>query len=145
MAVIHFSASDALQTKVVPSAIYPSEISSINGPTKSSSGKNMNIFLDIMISDGPFKGKTRTIAFSTGSNAMSLLGEMQFFPQPVLLELDAAITGREIVPEDYSMDLDTLLHKVFDASWGVDTVNGHLINTINGFHPRGYSATAPAF
>jgi hypothetical protein len=145
MPVIHFNASDALQTTVVAADIYPSEVTQITGPTKSQSGKSVNLFFDITICEGKYKGKTRTITFSTGSNSVNLMGDMQFFPQAYLLMLDAAISGREVKPEDYNLDTDTLLHKPFDASWGVTTVDGHMVNVINSFHPRGYGSSGPAF
>jgi hypothetical protein len=145
MPIIKFSAADALQTTIVPANIYPSEISNITGPTRSSSGKSNNFFVDVMINDGKYKGKTRTIAFSSGSNAVTMLGDMQFFPTQHFLMLDSAITGREIVPEEYMLDTDKLLHKPFEVSWGVTSVDGHLVNTINSFHPKGYGQEAPAF
>jgi hypothetical protein len=143
--IIHFSASDALQTTVVPADIYPSQITQIVGPTKSSSGKSTNMFVDIEIIDGKYKGKTRTIIFNSESNNVAMMGDAQFFPQAYMLSLDSAITGREVKAEDYALDTDLLLHKPFDASWGVTTVDGHMVNTINSFHPRGYGASAPAF
>ena len=145
MAIIHFNASDALQTTVVPADVYPSEVSSIGAPSKSSSGKSTNIFVDIMITEGKYRGKTRTVVFNSESSNVNLLGDMQFFPQSHLLMVDAAITGREIKPEDYALDTEALLHKAMDVSWGIQTVDGHLVNIINSFHPRGYSTQGPAF
>lgn len=143
--MIHFAPADALQTIVVPANIYPSEITSITGPTKSSSGKSTHYFVDIQIMDGQYKGKARTVIFNSETNNASMMGDMQFFPQAYFLMVDAAINGREVKAEDYALDTDTLLHKPFDASWGVATVDGHITNVINSFHPKGYGATAPAF
>ena len=81
MAVIHFTPADALQTKVVPAGIYPSQIAKITGPQKSSTGKSVNYVVDIEITEGDFKGKTRTVMFNSESNNISMLGDMQFFPQ----------------------------------------------------------------
>lgn len=145
MAVIHFTASDALQTKVVPANIYQSEISSITGPSKSASGKSTNYFVDVTITEGQYKGKVRTIMFSSGVNNQTMMGDMQMFPQSYLLQIDSAISGRDITPEDYALDTDSLLHKPVDVSWGVETVDGHLVNVVNSFHPRGYANSAPAF
>lgn len=145
MAVIHFTPAEALQTTVVPANIYTSEIVSITGPAKSSSGKSTNYFVDIQIVEGQYKGKARTVIFNSESNNAAMLGDMQFYPQAYFLMVDAAINGREIKAEDYALDLDTLLHKPFDASWGVATVDGHITNVVNSFHPKGYGATAPAF
>ena len=145
MAVIHFTSADALQTTVVPANIYTSEITSITGPTKSSSGKSTNYFVDVQIIEGSYKGKLRTIIFNSESNNVAMLGDMQFFPQAYFLTVDSAINHREVKAEDYALDLDNLLHKPFDASWGVATVDGHITNVISSFHPKGYGATAPAF
>ncbi len=145
MAVIHFTSADALATTVVPADIYPSEITQITGPTKSASGKSVNYFVDIQIVDGKYKGKTRTVIFNSESNNIAMMGEMQFFPDSYLLMVDAAINGREIKAEDYALDTDSLLHKPFDANWGVATVDGHIVNVVNSFHPKGYKAQGPAF
>jgi hypothetical protein len=145
MAVIQFTAADALQTTVVPANIYPSQIVSITGPNRSTSGKSVNYFVDIEIIEGQYRGKLRTVVFNSESNNISLMGDMQFFPQSYFLMVDSAINGREVKPTDYSLDLDNLVHKPFDAAWGVQTVDGHLTNVINSFHPKGYGATAPGF
>jgi len=145
MPVIHFTAADALQTTVVKPNIYPTEITNIDGPKKSTSGKSINFIVDFQITEGEYKGKLRTVMFNDEMNNISLMGDMQFFPKAYFLNLDSAITGRTVTPEDYALDLDSLKHKPFDAAWGVQTVDGHLINVINSFHPRGYGANAPAF
>lgn len=151
MAVIQFTAADALQTTVVPSDIYPSEVTKITGPQKSSSEKSVNYIVDIAITDGKYKGKTRTVMFNSGMNNSSMMGDMQFFPQQAFLKLDAAVRGLpDVNMEDFkdkpmNLDLDTLLHKPIDVSWGIATVDGHMTNTINSFHPKGYGASAPAF
>lgn len=145
MPVIHFTPADALQTKVVEANIYPSEVSSIDGPKKSGSGKSNNYFVDISITEGPYKGKTRTIVFNTETKSPSLLGEAQFYPDCYFLELDAAINGTKVEAIDKDLDTDTLLHKPLDVAWGVATVEGRLINIIVSFHPKGYGAAAPAF
>jgi hypothetical protein len=146
MPIIHFTAADAMSLRTIPGGIYPSEVTSIDGPKKSSTLKSFNYFADIQITDGPYKGKARTICFNTGSASPSLLGEMQFFPDKYLLLLIAAIEGKH-EPEmiDKALDIEALLHKPFDASWGTNTVDGRLINTIDGFHPAGYAKEAPAF
>lgn len=145
MAVIQFTPADALQTTVVPPDIYPSEITQITGPQKSSSAKSVNYIVDIAITAGKYKGKTRTVMFNSEMNNISMMGDMQFFPQSYFLVLDSAISGREVKAEDYMFDTDSILHKPFDAAWGVQTVDGHITNVINSFHPKGYGATAPGF
>lgn len=145
MAVIRFTAADVLQTKVVEANLYPSEITKIEGPTASSSGKSVNFIVDIMITEGKYKGKTRTVMFSSGVSNPTVLGAMQFFPQQTFIEIDSAITGKEHEPGEFSFDTESLVHKPFEASWGIATVDGHLTNTINGFHPKGYSTKPVAF
>lgn len=145
MAVIHFTPADALQTTVVEANVYPSEITRIEGPTKSSSGKSVNYTVDVQITEGKYKGKKRTIMFNSESNNISMLGDMQFFPQSYFLIVDAAINGREVVAEEYALDLDNLQHKAFDAAWNIATVDGHMVNTITSFHPKGYSAKPVPF
>lgn len=139
MAIIRFSASDVLQTKTVEANIYPSEITKIEGPSASASGKSVNYVVDIMITEGKYKGKTRTVMFSSGVSNPTLLGSMQFFPQQTFIELDTAITGDEHKPEDFELNTESLINKPFEAAWGIGTVDGHMTNVINGFHPRGFS------
>lgn len=145
MPIIHFTAADALQTKVIEAAIYTSEMSKIDGPKPSSSGKGNNYFVDITVSDGPYKGKTKTLVFSTSMNAPSLLGEMQYFPVGNLLQILAAIKNQPVVPADKDEEINDYIGRPFDAAWGIATVEGRMINVINAFHPKGYGATAPAF
>lgn len=143
MAVIRFTEADKLATKTIAAGLYPSEVSLIDGPKKSSSAKSVNYFIDISVTEGPFKGKTRTIVFNTETNSPSLLGDMQFFPVAYMMLLAGAALGREIGAE--AIDTDTILHKPFEAAWGTTTVEGRLINIILDFHPVGYSKEAPAF
>ena len=145
MPIIRFTAGDALQTKVIEKGIYPSEVTEIKGPQKSASGKSYSFFVDITITDGPFKGKTRTIVFNSESNSPSLLGELQYYPQAYMLQLHSAITGRKIEAANFELDTDALLHGTFDAQWDQATNEGHLFNVVNNFYPSGYAAAAPAF
>lgn len=144
MPVIHFTPADALQTKVVEPKIYTCEITKFEGPKKSSSGKSYHYFVDIaIVEDGPYKGKTRTIVFNSETSSPSLLGEMQFYPNSYMLELDAAIQGKDVEAVDQDLDTDNLLHAPFDAGWGTATVEGRLINVINSFHHAGYGMSIP--
>lgn len=147
MAIIHFTAGDALQTKVIEPKIYGCEVSSFDGPKKSSSGKSVNYFVDIEVTDeGPYKGKARTIVFNSGVNSPSLLGEMQMYPVSYLLQLQAAIEGKDDVDAvSQDMDTDQLLHAPFDCAWGTAIVEGRLINVINSFHPAGCGKTVVGF
>ncbi len=143
MAVIQFTESDVLQTTVIEAGIYPCEVPVIKGPQKSASGKSVSYFTDIVITEGKFKGKTRTIVFNSETSSYSLLGDMQFYPQAAMLDLKAAIDNAP--KEPCNLDTDLLLHKPFDAQWAVETVEGKLINTIVNFYPAGYSNSVPKF
>lgn len=145
MAVIHFTPADALQTKIVPAGIYQTEIMKITGPTASSTGKSKNFVIDMAIAEGEYKGKTRTVMFNSESNNISLLGDMQFFPQSYFLQLDSVINGRKIETADYAFDTESIIGKPFDADWQITTVDGHLTNTIGSFYPKGYGKSGPAF
>jgi hypothetical protein len=146
MPIIKLTAADAMQTKVAPAAIYKCEISKIEGPKKSSSGKSYTYFVDIRITDGEYENKTRTLCFNTESSSPSLLGEMQFFPVAYFHQVLAATEGKlEADVTDIDLDTDSLLHAPFDAQWNVQTVDGRLINTIDAFYPAGYGANAPGF
>ena len=145
MAVIQFTAADALQTTTVTPGIYPSEISKIEGPKASKSGKSNHYFVDIRITDGQYKGKEITVSFNTETNSPSLLGDMKFFPVSYLLQVDAAINGKAVEAKDYQMDTDTLVNQPFDTQWSVATVEGRLVNDVVAFFKAGYGATAPSF
>lgn len=143
MAIIQFTAADAMQTTTVEPGIYPSQVTKIEGPKASKSGKSNHYFVDIQISDGKYKGKEVTVSFNTETNSPSLLGDMKFFPVSYLLQLDVAVNGGELGAKD--MDTDSLLFKPFDSQWTVATVEGRLVNDVVAFHPAGYGATAPSF
>jgi hypothetical protein len=147
MPIIKFTAADALQTKVIPAKIYQCQITKIDGPKKSTSGKSYGYYVDIEVTeDGPYQHKTRTLCFNTEMNSPSLLGDMQFFPDSYLLIVNAAIEGKlgvDVV--DFQLDTDSLLNAPFDAQWNVQTVEGRLINTVDAFYPAGYGEKVPAF
>jgi hypothetical protein len=146
MPVLHFTPADALQTKVIPAGTYPCEITRIEGPKKSSSGKSYSYYVDIAVTTGAYQGKTRTIVLNSESNSPSLLGDMQFYPQAYFLIIAAAIEGENNVQAiDTDLDTDDLVHAALDCTWGTATVEGRLINVIVDFHPSGYGASAPGF
>lgn len=145
MAVIQFDAAAALQTTVVKPGIYPSIVTQVEGPKASKSGKSNHYFVDIRITEGAYKGKEITIVFNTETNSPSLLGEMKFFPISTLLQLDSAISGREVKAESYQLDTDNLMDKPFDSQWTVQTVEGRLVNDVVAFFAEGYGASAPTF
>ncbi len=143
MPVITFTDADAMQTTTVEPGIYPSQITQIQGPKPSKSGKSNSYFFDIQISAGKFKGKETTLVFNTETSSPSLLGDMKYFPVSYMLQVDAAINGN--APGAKALDTDDLLFKPFDSQWTVQTVEGRLVNDVVAFHPSGYGATAPSF
>ena len=145
MAIINFTPADAMQTIVVETDYYPTQIIKLEGPTKSSSGKSFNYFADFAITDGKYKGKERTIIFNTESNEPFNPGGMQMLPQSYLLQIDAAINNKKIEAVNFALELDTLVMKPFDAQWVATISEGNAVNQIVSFHPTGYAATAPAF
>ena|ERR1017187_5034370 len=145
MAIINFTAGDALQTTVVKPGIYPSEVSKVEGPKASKSGKSNHYFVDFRITEGPYKGKEITVSFNTETNSPSLLGDMKFFPSSYLLQLNAAITNSKVEPIDFQLDTDDLINGQLDIQWTIVTVEGRLVNDVVAFFPAGYGANAPSF
>lgn len=143
MAVIQFTQADVMATKVIDGGIYPCEITKLEGPKPSTSGKSVSYYVEIGISEGPMKGKSRTIVFNSGTQSYSLLGDQQYFPQAEMLLLVAAISKKGLEP--CNVDTDSLVRQPFDAQWAVETVDGRLINTVKAFYPAGYAKQAPAF
>ena|SRR5438552_1782613 len=145
MAVIKFTSADAMQTTVVQPGIYPCEISEMEGPKASKSGGSNHYWTTFRVTDGKYKSKEITVSFNTETRSPSLLGDMKFFPISSLLEVDSAISGRVITPEDYQLDTDNLKGQALDVQWAVQTVEGRLVNDIVAFYHKGYAAAAPAF
>lgn len=145
MSIIRFTPADALQTRVIEAGVYPCQVTKIEGPKASKSGKSNSYFVDFQVTEGKYKGKEKTIVFNTETSSPSLLGDMKFFPVGYLLQVDAAANGRDIEAVDYELDTDNLLFHPLDVQWIVVTVEGALANDIVGFLPPGAGANAPSF
>jgi hypothetical protein len=146
MAVLSFNAGDALLTLTVDAGIYLCDFTKIEGPKPSSSGKSVSYIGTLrIVQDGKYKGKEFDLMFNTGTKSASLLGTMNFFPAASFLEVDAAIKGKKVEAVDQNIDTDTLVGKAFAASIGVATVEGKLVNTVNGFLPAGAEKNGPTF
>jgi len=141
VAVIKFSDADKLASILIPTGWYSLEITEIDGPKKSTSGKSTNIFVKFQATDGDFRGKEFQIAFSTGSSAPSVLGNSQWFPMSFLIPLAAAIknVGREEVG-DFDTEDPQLLRHPFDAKIEKGIYDGVALNTILSFLPLGTGA-----
>jgi hypothetical protein len=141
MPVITWTAGDILQSKVVEAGIYLCELMKYDGPKASGSGKGVNLFLTFRVTDGPNTNKEFNIALSSGMRNGSILGGMQFAPMSTFAFISAAVQGRTAPAEaDGSADVDDVMHKPLKLSIGVQTEEGKLLNTINGFHPESYSS-----
>lgn len=145
MPVIQFNDSDYLQTTTVEAGLYKSEVSKIEGPKASASGKSVSYYVEITITEGKYKGKTRTIVFNSGSNAPSLLGDQQYFPQSYMLLLFKATGVDDGKVKNANFDTDDLVHKPMVTNWGTATVDGRVINTINEFYPVSYGTAGAGF
>ncbi len=136
MPILKFTPADLLASEVIESAYYTAEVSSIEGPKASGSGKSINFFVDFSIVEGRYAGKTLRVAFSTGSTNPSLLGVMQWFPYthfPTLYAAAMAIKDRAKIPLEF--DSEEMLHKRLDIRVEKTIADGIPINTIVGFLP----------
>ncbi len=146
MAILNFTAGDALQTIMVEAGTYLSRISKIDGPKISKSGKSNNFTVTVQITqDGKYKGKEKDLMFNSEMTNPSLLGDMKFFPTSAFLEIDAAINRKKVEAADKNIDTDTLVDKPLAVIWGVATVEGKLVNDILGFLPAGAEKDQPNF
>jgi hypothetical protein len=145
MPIIQFNESEFMQNKVIEAGIYPSEVTKIDGPKASSSGKSNHYFVTIAVTDGKYKGKEVTAIFNSEAKTIQMWGEAMSYPTFYFLLINDAIKGKETPMGKVSLDVEELLHKPFDAQWTVSTVEGRLVNTVSAFFPKGYAAKAPAF
>lgn len=145
MAVIHFTESEFLSGKTIEAGIYTCELTKIEGPKASGSGKSNNYFVTIGITDGKWKGKEITMIFNSESKTVQMWGEAMSYPQIYFVMIHDAIKSTSTEMSKFVLDTDELLHKPFDAQWVVSTVEGRLVNTVSNFFPKGYAKSAPAF
>jgi hypothetical protein len=146
MAVLSFTAGDALLTLTVEAGIYLADFAKIEGPKPSSSGKSVSYVATLrIIQDGKYKGKEIDVMFNTGTKEKQLLGSMNFFPAASFLEIDAAINNKKVEVVDKSVDTDNLVNKPFAVSIGACMVEGKVINQILGFLPAGAEKNGPTF
>ncbi len=144
MSILKFTAADKLASTVIDSGWYTGCLDSIEGPKASSSGKSVNFFNDIKITQGPFAEKTIPFAMSTGSDRSSLLGSMQWNPHTKYMEIWAAVYGKTLAEVPESFDTEELLHKEMDIKVEKIIAEGIPMNVILGFLPKGKAAAANA-
>lgn len=145
MAIIQFTAGDALQTVMAEAGNYPMIIPEIDGPKASSSQKSVSYYVKFVVTEGPLQGKEWTVAFNSGTKNQSVLNGMQYVPQSTFLALDAAINGTKVEPVAKALDTDSLLNKPFTGIVAVQTDEGKLVNVITGFLKSGAAAAGTPF
>lgn len=143
MPIINFSDADVMATTVVEPQWYPAIIKKIDGPSQSNSGKSINFFMDLAVNGHPTaSGKEIRIAFSSGSNVPSILGNMTWFPVAYLRPVIAAVEGillAEVPRQGY--ELDNLLRRPLDIKLDIATgQDGGTMNVISAFLPAGQGA-----
>lgn len=147
MPILDFNEGDALQAVIVEPGIYLVDVTKIDGPKTSSTGKSQNFFIDFTITaEGKYKGKLLSIVLSSGTKTPSMLGLNQWFPQNTFLQIGAAIAGkRQPDIAKVRIDTDALLGQPLELAVGIHTENGQLLNIVNNFLPVGSNKNGPAF
>lgn len=146
MPVLSFTPADALSTVVVENGTYTATIVKIEGPKASQSGKSNNMFFTFQIvQEGKYKGKELDIIINSEMDSASVLGSACFFPQAVILQIDAAIKNKKVEIANTSIDTDDLMDKPLDIVVAVSTVEGKLINVVNNFLPAGSGLQQPGW
>lgn len=144
MPIIAFTPADALVTAVMPDGAYSLELTEISAPKQSASGKSLNWYGKIRVTNGEFKDKEFQISFNNAMSNSSLLGSTMYFPFGALLQINAVLSGKEVKPESVQLDTDQLINKSFDGQIKkVINDAGNPGNLIVAFLPAG-SATGPA-
>lgn len=145
MPVISFTDGDFLAGKLLDKGNYPVQITEIDGPTASKSGKSVSFFVTIAVTAGKFMNKELRIALNTETENSSILGSMQWYPHNIFLKITAAIKKislDELQKQGKDLDTDGLLNQPFEIS--ADCVpnaeTGELMNVITAFLPAGAGA-----
>ncbi len=135
-----------MQGKTAEAGIYSAELMKYDGPKASASGKGVNLFLTFRVIEGAMVNKEFTIALSSATNSVSLLGGLQFFPMgQAISKIDAVIKGKMSPDVDAGqVDVDDLMHKPLKLGIGVEVNQdgGMPVNTVTGFFPSSYSQAA---
>ena len=138
MAILKFNASDKLASAIMPAGYYSFEVIDIGEPTKSGSGKSMNLHSKFhVIDDEKFTGKELKITFNTGMDRPSVLGTMVLMPHTWVMQLAAATADIDILEVPENVDTESLKGLKFDGRVEKIIVDGVVLNTISGFLPYG--------
>ncbi len=142
MSILKFTAADKLASTVIESGWYTGCLHSIDGPKASASGKSVNFFNDVKITQGPFAEKIIPFNMTTGSDKSSVLGTMQWNPHTKYMDIWAAVYGKTMADVPESFDTEELLHKEMDFKVEKIIAEGFPMNVILGFLPKGKAAAA---
>ena len=140
MPILNFTPADKLASTVVESGWYTGVLDSIDGPKKSGSGKSVNFFNDIKITQGPFAEKIIPFNMTTGSDKTSILGTMQWNSHTRYMEIYCAQNSCSLADVPLNFDTDELLHKEMDFKVEKIIAEGVVMNVITGFLPAGKGA-----
>lgn len=141
MPVIQFTEGDRLAGKVMEKGGYSAEVAEIDGPKASASQKSVTFFTTFRITEGKYLGKELTVAFNTGTNSSSMLGNMHYAPHRDLMKVAAAVQGVSLDSVPLDLDTDTLKNKGLDLIVDALTSDGNIVNMIINFLPKGAAAT----
>jgi hypothetical protein len=137
MPIINFTAADKLASTVIESNWYTAEITNIDGPKPSTSGKSVHFYTDFTLVDGPFATKKLLIVFNTETSSPSVLGSRQYWPHKGMIDAYAAAYAIPVAQVPDALDTDQLLHKPLDIRVDKTIVDGIPMNIIVGFLPAG--------
>lgn len=123
MPIIKITAADVLKSKTLDAGWYGSEIIKVeSSSTTTEKGPSINYILTFLIENS--EGKEIERYFNSKAIGM-------------ICPLIAAATGKQIKPEEFTFDLDELLHKKVDSKLEVDIYQGRPTNKINEWVPYG--------
>ncbi len=143
MPIISFTPKDKMAAVTLEAGYQTVTIEEIDGPKGSKSGQSINWFTRFIVSGGKYAGKELTVCFNSGMSSASVLGDLQFMPQHMMLAVKAAIDKVPLKDVKETFDTDELLHKPLDIKVDVHTADsGGLINIVTLFLPEGTGAAA---
>ncbi len=149
MPIINFTPADDMIAIIInESGYYEAEIKEVDGPKTSGSGKSQNTFLRFNITDPRYAGKAISVAFSTGSDSVKLLGNLMWMPMGMLKQVFAATQNILVKEVPAQSNTDDLQGKKLAVKVDLQTTPEHgIFNTISGFLSagKGTAANKPAF
>ena len=145
MPIIEFTPTDILASVVLDNGNYTGHFSEIGAAVQSKSGKSTNVYSTFTIDSGKYTGKEFQIAFSSGSNGVSLLGAATWMPMGKLLTIDSIVKGVKQDGTKNRLDTDEIIGISLDVRITQATnSDGVLGNVITDFFPAGSMNKAPS-